>query len=156
MQIIQREFQTVATHGEVGLGVNLLGLAGVEMTSAVDGDVRRAVQLQLVGVQRAGAGDSDVGFVVRNVEGAAISNHGAGKGVKARQVGYSTPGNKLSACSADGTADDDAAFCRGNIRQLVRTASGIAVGVVGISRSCLALQGVLDGKEIVAFVGFSD
>src|SRR5262249_44091959 len=60
--------------------------------------------------------------------------------------------------AAHGAADDDPALGIGDVRQLIRAAGGITVRIrrgrsVRI-RLAAALQRVLDGKEIVTFVGF--
>src|SRR5262249_27503648 len=64
-----------------------------------------------------------------------------------------------STSAAHAAADDEPAFRIGDVRQLIGAAGGIpgsSVGIVWVRGLAAALQGVLDGKEIVAFVGFGD
>src|SRR5437588_13131447 len=111
------------------------------MSRGVDGHIGRAVKLKFVGVVRAGGCTPDVDFSVGSVKGAAALDNGPRQRVHIREVGHSSPGNKLSTSATDSATNNDAFLGVSNIRLALRGNSGrrISVGwwlLLRASRKC--------------------
>jgi len=162
MSIIQGKLKAVPAQHQVGLRGHGFYFPNVEMLPGVDGDYSRAIPLKFVGVQRIGRGAAYVGFEIGRVECALVRITCSRQRIDIVKIDDSAPGNELSAGAAYGSPDDDSAFRRGNVGKLVPiwAARGVAVRIGsrrGSSvrvRRAIALQSVLDGKEVVGIVGF--
>src|SRR6266567_5821492 len=112
------------------------------MAGRVDGRVS-AIYFYFVGIVRAGGRAADIDLAVGGVESTSPVDNGARQRRHAGKVSKSTPRYKLSTRASNPAANDDAFL---GVRDV-----GFAVSTLA-----LALERVLDGKEVVAFVRFGD